>query len=192
MSEAFWGLTAIGLIATTFWFSHTPAPSIAGDVTVPTTTRFHGWRGDKDADGTLQVFDDKNNLAAAFHVRDNRVSEIPTSRDPGEQHYRTNFERDFYLGQTDLDLGAWTGYSKLDGPRHWQTGVRYSPVRFLYDAVSADLAVSQSAAGAGISLFPPADSLGDFWRHVGVGVWYVAPFDGGSPGLIFGLSFSTH
>jgi hypothetical protein len=192
VSETLWGALAIGFIGTTFWFARTPAPSIAGDIAVKTETHFHGWRGENDADGTLRIFDDKDRVVSAFHLRDNRVSEVPVERNPDEPAYTARFDRDYYLGQHDLDLGVWTGYSKLDNLQHWQTGVRYSPVRVLYDSISADAVISQDAAGTGISLFPPADSLGDFWRHTGIGVWYMAPFDGGSPGLVFGFSFSTH
>jgi hypothetical protein len=194
MSEPLWAAAGIGFLVLTFWYAHAPTPSIAGDVPVETHTHFHGWRGVSDADGTYRVFDERDHLAAAFHVRDNRVSEVPLPRstEPGARTYRSSYDRDFYLGQRDLDFGAWTGYARTGSAPHWQTGVRYAPYRFLYDAVSADLACSPDVAGAGISVFPPADFLGDFWSHIGLGVWYVAPFDGGSPGFVYGVSFSTH
>ncbi len=195
MNEPIWAIIAIGFLAITFWFAHAPKPSIVGDVAVETQTRFHGWRGETDADGTYRIFDEHDQLAVAFHVRDNRVSELPLHRsaEPGARTYRSTYDRDFYLGQRNRDFGAWTGYARFGGNSpHWQTGVRYAPYRFLYDACSTDLTCSPDAAGVGVSIFPPADFLGDFWSHLGVGVWYMAPFDGGNPGLVYGVSFSTH
>lgn len=190
MGEYTWAVIAIAFLALTFWFAHAPTPSIHGDIAVPTETHFHLWGTSDNADGSYQIRDN-GTLVRAFHVRDNRVSELPHGPDAEGHHYATVYDRDLYLGKSGLDLGAWTGYGRLGEARHWQTGARYSPARFFYGTLAPDLAVSQDAAGIGITAFPPADYLGPFWSHLGLGVWYVAPFDGSNPGPVYGLSFST-
>jgi hypothetical protein len=169
--------------------SGTPAPSIVGDVAVPTKTHFHLWGTSDNADGTYRVYDPVGKLVTAFHVRDNRVSELPRDK---ESTYRTAYDRDLYALKSGFDVGVWSGYGDL-GPDtdSWQTGLRYSPLRLLFGTVSADLALSRGAAGVGLSVYPPPDYVGPTWAHIGLGVWYVAPFDGSPAGPVYGLSFST-
>ncbi len=193
MSEPLYAVVAIAFLACTFWFTHAPAPSIAGDVPVDTSAQFHLWRGASDADGTYEVRDADGHPVSAFHVRYNRVSEVPLDRAADAPAYRGHYTRDYYLAEPALDLGAWTGYARFgDDTRHWQTGARYSPLRLLYGTISADIALSQDATGVGISVYPPPEYLGSPWNHFGLGAWYMAPFDGGSPSWVYGLSFSTH
>jgi len=193
MSEPLWAIAAVALLGVTFWFAHAPAPSIAGDVAVDTSTHFHLWRGANDADGTYQVRDGADQLVSAFHVRYNRVSEVPLDRPTDATPYHSHYDRDYYAAEPAFDIGVWTGYARFGGDnRHWQSGVRCSPLRLLYGTIGTDLALSQDAAGAGISLYPPPDYFGAPWEHFGLGAWYMAPFDGGSPSWVYGLSFSAH
>lgn len=185
-----WAVAALAFLGLTFWFARAPAPTTLGDLPVDTSTHFHLWRSSTDADGTYQVRDPDGHVVAAAHVRYNRVSQVPLG---GDKPFSIHYDRDYYLIEPVFDLGAWTGYARFGGDNHhWQTGVRYSPLRVLWGTVGADLALSQDAAGAGISLFPPADYLGGSWHHAGLGAWYMAPFDGGSPSWVYGVSFSTH
>jgi len=191
VGESTWAILAVALLGLVFWFSKTPPPTVNGDTAVPTKTVFHLWGTGDNADGTYRVLDPVGHPVVAFHVRDNRVSELPL--DPGAEHpYRTTYERDLYAAKSGLDLGAWTGIGDLGPNNHsWQTGIRYSPVRALFGTFSPDLALSRDAIGAGLSLYPPPDYVGHAWAHIGIGAWYMAPFDGSPPGTVYGLSFST-
>ena len=186
-------------VAITLWFSHAPAPTIHGDVKPDSSsTAYHGVRPDGAADGTLTISDDQGRVVAGVHVRHNRMSLEPLApvadADGTTHRYVSAFERDVYLSDGDLDLGTVAAYSTADTPR-FQTGVRWGVHRFLYGITALDAVVLRDAAGAGISLYPPAEYLGDTWpgwSHFGIGAWYVAPYRGGHPGFAYGLSFSTH
>jgi hypothetical protein len=189
------------IVAITLWFRHAPAPTILGDHKPDSSsTSYHGVRPDGAADGTLTVLDDQGRPVAGVHVRHNRVSldAVGTGSGPGytdtdgtAHRFTTTFQRDVYISDGDLDLGTLAAYSTADTPR-FQTGVRWGVRRFLYGLTALDAVVLRDAAGAGISLYPPAEYCGDQWAHIGLGVWYVAPYRGGHPGFAYGLSFSTH
>jgi hypothetical protein len=189
---------ALALVATavtiTLWFSHAPAPTIRGDVQPDhSSTVYHGIRPEGAADGTFRVLDDADRDVAVFHVRHDRVSIEPPGPDESDpkRGYRTRYERDVYLWDSSLDLGTWAGYSSAD-TRRFETGVRYGIRRVLYGVVALDAVAGTQAAGAGFSCYPPAEYAGDAWAHLGLGIWYVAPYRGGRPGTVFGFSFSTH
>jgi hypothetical protein len=188
-------------VAITLWFTHAPAPSVHGDAKPDTsTTAFHVVRPAGAADGTVTVTDDQGRTVVGMHVRHNRVSfdKDGTGSGPGytdadgtAHHFTTAFERDVYLSEWDLDLGTLAAYSTADAP-HFQTGVRWGVCRLLYGTTALDAVALRDVAGAGISLYPPAEYCGDIWAHIGLGAWYVAPYRGGHPGFAYGLSFSTH
>lgn len=187
---------AIGALAVTLWYAHAPTPTIVGDVPPDhSSTTYHGIRPANAADGVLVVLDDQGRTVAGVHIRHDRVSLEPLGAirdtDGTEHHYTTRYERDVYLWDTDLDLGTVAGYSLADTPR-FQTGIRWGAVRVLYGTIACDAVAFRDAAGAGISIYPPAEYLGDLWTHIGLGGWYAAPYRGGHPGLVFGISFSTH
>lgn len=194
--EPFFALLVVGVLVVTFWFAHPPAPSVAGDVKPDrSTTAYHGVRSEKAPDGTFSLFDDMDRLVAQLHLRHGQLSVVPlrpvTDTDGTKHPYHNAYERDVYGWDTDLDIGTWAGYSSADAA-HFQVGIRYAPVRLLADILALDVVASRDVAGAGISLYPPPEYLGDSWSHLGLGVWYVAPYRGGRPGLCYGLSFSTH
>jgi len=194
--EPFFALLIVGVLVVTFWFAHAPAPTIVGDVKPDkSTTAYHGVRPEKAADGTFSLYDDVDNLVAQWHVRHNRVSVVPVKPvvdSAGVTHaYHNTYERDVYAWDTDLDIGTWAGYCTADAP-HFQVGIRYAPVRLFAGILALDTVASRDVAGAGISLYPPPEYLGDFWTRLGLGCWYVGPYRGGRPGLCYGLSFSIH
>jgi hypothetical protein len=92
----------------------------------------------------------------------------------------------------DADLGAWAGarVGGTDGESGLDIGLRFSPVRFLYGSLAPDLLVSPKQAGLGVSLYPPAQTVGYKWQHFGLGLGYVADYDGGH-GWIPYLALST-
>jgi hypothetical protein len=188
---------AIGAILVTLWYAHAPTPTVHGDVKPDhTSTVYHGIRPPDAADGTFRVLDDADRDVAVFHVRHDRVSVEPAGADGADgpdpkRSYHTSYERDVYLWDSSLDIGTFAGYSTAD-TRRFESGVRYGFCRLLYGAVALDAVAGTQAAGAGISCYPPAEYAGNAWAHIGLGCWYVAPYRGGHPGALFGLSFSTH
>jgi hypothetical protein len=195
-------LTLIAIaVAITLWFRHAPAPTIIGDhAPDSSSTAFHGVRPSGAADGTLVVTDDQGRVVAGVHASHNRMSldQAGTGSGPGyldadgtAHHFTTTFERDVYLCDWSLDLGTLAAYSTADTP-HFETGVRWGVVRLLYGTTALDAVVLRDAAGAGVSIYPPAEYCGDDWAHIGLGAWYLAPYRGGHPGFAYGLSFSTH
>lgn len=92
------------------------------------------------------------------------------------------------------DLGAWVGFRV--GPRTGKrdigvdTGLRYSPVRYLYGVVSPDILASPRQVGVGVSIYPPAQSVAPIFQHTGLGISYLVDADGGSGWSPY-LSLST-
>lgn len=92
----------------------------------------------------------------------------------------------------DTDLGAWAG-ARLQPKEHesgFDIGLRYSPVRLCYGILAPDVLASPRQAGLGVSAYPPAQSVGHNWQHVGVGLGYVVDYSGGH-GWIPYFSLST-
>lgn len=189
------------IVAITLWFHHAPVPTTIGDHKPDSSsTAYHGVRPAGAADGTLAIRDDQGRIVAGVHAVHNRMSLDPdgtgtgpgyTDADGTAHHFTTAFQRDVYFIDWGLDLGTVAAYSTADTP-HFQTGVRWGIGRYLYGTTALDAVVLRDAAGAGISIYPPAEYCGDEWAHIGLGAWYVAPYRGGHPGFAYGLSFSTH
>lgn len=98
-----------------------------------------------------------------------------------------------YLVSSHFDAGGFAGIGDFAGEdvRATQLGVRYSPGRLGFQWLAPDLVASTEAYGAGVSIFPSSRAVGYPWFRLGVGAWYMAPWDGGRPGLVFGISTST-
>ncbi len=91
---------------------------------------------------------------------------------------------------TPTTVGAFGGISNIEGQRAAQLGARFSPCRLAFGVLSPDLVATNDAVGLGISLYPPSRAVGSTWAHFGLGAWYMAPWDGGRPGTVFGVSTS--
>ena len=107
----------------------------------------------------------------------------------------TRLEAEFtpssHFNSPHFDVGGFGGLGDFAGTaRPIQVGVRYSPTRLGFGWVAPDLVASTEAVGAGVSIFPTSRTVGYPWYHLGVGAWYMAPWDGGRPGLVLGVSSS--
>jgi hypothetical protein len=87
----------------------------------------------------------------------------------------------------DTDIGAWAGFrvaspegNKPEGETGFDIGLRYSPVRLGYGVISPDLLVSPRQAGIGVSVYAPAQSVSYPYNKIGIGLGYLADYDGGS------------
>jgi hypothetical protein len=106
----------------------------------------------------------------------------------------------------DDDFGAWAGFRvAYDGSdagsggssgetggsgSGFDIGLRYSPVRFAYGVIAPDLLVSTRQAGIGVSCYPPSQTVSYKWQKFGLGIAYMAGYDGGS-GWVPYASLST-
>jgi hypothetical protein len=96
-----------------------------------------------------------------------------------------------YLYDPKLDLGAFAGVGISGDSDRFQPGIRVSPVRLAWGTTALDAVATANGAGIGASIYPPPRYFGRWWNHIGVGGWYIVPFDGSDPGVTVGLSFST-
>jgi hypothetical protein len=189
-AETIGGIALFLFIAVTLWFN-TPASSVNGQDPVETTAAFHLLRKDQMADGRFVVRDSAGALLGEYGIVGSQLFQTPAQARDG--HLEVSLVRDYYLAEPNFDLGTWAGYIPVDDPDvdHFQVGLRYSPCRFLYGTLAPDLAVSQDALGIGCSFYPPAQFVGPYWRHLGLGVWYVAPFADHDLVCLYGISFTT-
>lgn len=183
------GSLVVGFLAVTFYFNR-PAGSIAGNTPVETKSEFHLVRHAAETDGRLVISDHDGVVRGEYGIVDNQLYQTPEQAESGALHAR--LIRDFYLVDPKLDLGTWGAYLPHNDPAvdTLQVGLRVSPFRLLYGSVAVDAVISQDTGGAGLSLYPPTKLFGPAWHHVGLGAWYVAPFDGSGPRWSYGLSFS--
>jgi hypothetical protein len=199
MSKEVVALVAVGVF---FWVVVKNPPTVngpAGTTEIPTETTLSGIRGANDADSviTLTSRDEKRTSLGRLFVRDDRVFEPDGSLEP-RNLVDAKRERYAYLLQFGIDAGGWgAGYlgslSDDGDTRRVQYGVRFSPARIFYGAVAPDIVAGEESAGIGISVYPITDRCGRFWKHAGLGAWYLFPYDRrDNPAWSFGLSFSTY
>lgn len=188
-----------GVVLMTFWFS-TPAPSLPdGSKAVPASTEFHAARTGQQADAEVVAKDHGSGaVLGRWWLRDGELYE-PAAPESGDQPIRSvdlSIVRHRYLGLAVFDLGTFASFTNADldpdDPDHFQIGIRASPYRVLYGTTALDGVLTRDGIGAGISFYPPASRVGQWWAHWGVGTWYVLPTDSrGESGWCFGLAFST-
>lgn len=168
-----------------------PPSTVDGKQPVTTNSAFHLWRSEGEADGTVSIRDASGAVVGGYVLRDNELFERPEQAEHGP--LRVSLVRDFYFGDPGVDVGAFESYYRggTADTSAFQAGIRVSPARFVYGTVAPDLVVTPDAFGAGVSVYPPEQLVGRHWNHLGIGAWYLAPFDrAGSPGWAVGAAFS--
>jgi hypothetical protein len=189
------GYVVIGFVLWTIWSTSTqPAPTVKDKVPVSyEPTRLH-WRWKDDTDGISSLGLDNRSTRE-------RVADY-VAGDGGVLHQSPEQERDgvlaakvtpdLYLGKWQLDVGPILAGSAVDNTSAIQAGIRYSPCRLAFGVIAPDIIATNDLIGAGVSLYPPERSVGPTWSHFGLGLWYGAPWDGGNPGPVVGLSASIN
>ena len=190
MKEILCGIALLIFVVSTLAFNP-PRTSVRDESPVPLKNAFAMFRGSGEADSVLAVHDASGSVVARYSLLDGDVFQKPEQAASGE-FSAVHTRRQFFI-DPGIDLGAWTGYRTEadDEDSRVQVGIRYSPVRLAFGTLAPDLVLSQETMGVGASLYLPR-SLGRTWHGIGLGAWYCAPYDGGDPGPVFGLSFSTH
>lgn len=182
----------IGVLVVSLIFNQ-PPPNIAGQESIPRTMpSFNLKREAGSGHGKIVIKDTETGATLAQYGLD-RNGRLHQSPEQASGRYRAEQTPFYFLADPALDLGTWGGFWSTNGEQHrsWQAGLRVSPVRLLYDTLSPEAVVSADAIGVGVTAYPP-ESFGDVWKHFGVGVWYLAPFDGvGGGGWAAGVAFSA-
>ena len=192
------GAMVIAAIVASLVFN-SPQSAIAGQELVPEKTPgFHLFRKDTSGHGTVTLTDRKTGVElASFGLdRHGRLHQSPEQAAGGP--VIATVKRAYYFVDPALDLGTWAGYWSRPAPgdasdtrsRAWQAGLRVSPARLCYDVLAPDAVVSAQGIGIGVSAYPPGE-WGTLWTNFGLGLWYLAPFDGTGSGWAAGLSFSS-
>lgn len=189
---------AVVVIGATFFFAASPLRTIAGNIPIPTSTKFVFIKPAGGADGTVHFKATKDIPSGTefdIDLRDNQLSERPEGRKARDTlgfTAETSRVRGFIeTYDFPYDFGTWAGYAPASRDETFQVGLRASPVRLLYGTLAPDLLLSQDHAGIGISLYPPPDLVGHMWSHWGLGYGHLWPTHSSDPSNVFYLSFST-
>lgn len=192
MDKGVTGFLLVGGILLLLALHGRPAPKI--DNAEPAKTgfpRLHLWRGESDADRSLDIKDTDGGPRGRVLERDG------VFYDPHGTTLETTVVNDLYLVKTHWDVGTFAGYRNasrgVEDLDPLTAGLRFSPVRLGYDVIAPDLVLSSQWAGAGFSFYLPGHLAGPHWKHLGVGFWYGYPFHGSSDspgGWTAGLSYS--
>jgi hypothetical protein len=172
------------VVITTFVLQGRP-PSLDGKKAVEQKTEMSMYRLGEEVDGELQVKDRETGRVGRYLVRDNQLY---IADEATEKQFESALTRNYYAFDWGFDIGAWSGpavHTRLDA------GVRYSPARLLYGTIAPDVLLSGHSYGLGMSLYPPPQYAGRYWRHLGVGVGRLTDFGDGAIYNTFYLSFST-
>jgi len=190
---------AVAVIGVTFFFAAAPARTIAGNIAIPTTTKFVAIKHAGAADGTVQLKATKDIPAGTvfdIDILDNQLSEKPEGRAARdalgfsikERRIRAVVETYHFPG----DIGTWAGYAGDAGKGDtFQVGFRFSPVRLLWGTTAPDALVSKDHVGVGLSFYPPPDLVGNMWSHWGIGYGHLWPTHSDNSSNVLYLSFST-
>lgn len=196
MERGIIGFILIAIVIAIVVTHNRPAPKIDGASPATTTfPRLHLFRGDSDADKSLDLKIDTERLPASGTVR--LLERDGLFYDPDGSPIHTTVTNDIYFLKTHYDFGTFAGYRPAsrgqEGLDPFTAGVRFSPLRLCYDTIAPDLAITNQWAGAGASFYLPENFVGPTWKHLGLGVWYGYPYRGRSDapgGWTAGLSFS--
>lgn len=182
-------LLLFAFVAFTLYQGRVANPLPDGSKPIATKTKLHVYPTTPRVDGEIIASDPAGAELGRWYLDAGRVY-VPVDTKP---RINLSLVRHQYLYDPGLDLGTFAGYAtshSADLPG-FQVGVRVSPARLAWGAVSPDVVITSSGFGAGLSAYPPGAYFGRWWDHIGVGAWYIEPFDGGSPSLVVGLAFST-
>ncbi len=206
-TERIGAILAVLVIGFTLFFSGPPTRTVGDNVIIPTKTNFDSVSKKDQADATLHLYaakDIKAGSALDIDILDGVLSE---SKDQAAARKEFGIEAEVTKNRALInpawrfpftDFGTFAGYAPDRDPDNSDIdnglviGLRFSPVRALYDTIAADFLISPSTAGIGISIYPPSDYFGSVFSHWGIGYGHVWATDNGSSSNIFYLSFSVY
>lgn len=100
-----------------------------------------------------------------------------------------------YWFDPGTDIGVYGGYlfgTKDDKEiRSFETGIKFSPCRMVFNYLSPDLLVSPQGIGLGLSFYPRPERFGNFWDHLGVGIGREMMYNNGDQHTIMYFNVST-
>jgi hypothetical protein len=197
------------IVATVYFNSSTPEKSLNGYELVKPDVTTELWRTDKDDkenDNTVTLTHRPSGDSIEFKLwhdyllfpkDESGKPIIPTRKnDDGTEEpiwkYEAERKRFFFDFTWDIGVygGLFTGSTEKDGGSELNVGLRGSPVR-IWNTIAPDLLLSDKTIGVGVSFYPAPERFGEGWNHLGIGYGYCTPFNDGSSGSLFYLSFST-
>lgn len=190
VSIALVGVAAYGV----YTHGRTPSPSLKGEVAIARDgTDPHLWNDGKDAEDRIRVRDRDGKFPPLYFDVDERGVLHQTPEQARDGAVVVDYRHQLYGARVWCDVGAWAGVvGTKSGDAPGQLGLRLSPARFLDGALAPDLVLSAHAIGAGASVYLPRE-LGapPPWNRIGIGLWYMAAFNGGGAGPALGLTITT-
>jgi hypothetical protein len=195
-------LLIIGFLIFTFYYNSRP-PAKMGDrkIITPTLEAPKLIRDEGVVDGKVKITHVKSGDTLLFDYYDGYFllppgqDKLPADED-GEPKWKLDYTKPTYWIDPRLEAGAYAGY--LDGNKtgtdinSFDVGLKLSPCRFFFDSTTADILVSNQAAGLGVSFYPSPLRFGQVWRNVGVGYGRVYTYDDDKQRNLYYLSFSAH
>jgi hypothetical protein len=177
-----------------FTRGRSPGPSIRGEVAIPrdgTDPRL--WQDGKGAEDRIRVRDRDGKFDPLFFDVDERGVLHQTPEQARDGAVVVDYRHQLYGARAWCDIGAFAGVvGTKSGDHPTQVGLRFSPARFLDGAVAADAVATEHAIGAGVSVYLPRElGAAPPWNHIGVGLWYMAAYNGGGAGAALGLTITT-
>jgi hypothetical protein len=162
--------------------SHGRAPDKGTQVALkPTDDTYLGMRSHDDRpEGTVEVVAPSGD-SWALSLYSGGVPYQERGQIAGKPDWSYKYTVHRYPVDLDHDFGAWGGFRVVptESESGFDVGLRYSPARFVYGTLSPDLLVSPRQAGVGVSVYPPAQSVGYQLQHFGLGLAYMADYRGG-------------
>jgi hypothetical protein len=124
-------------------------------------------------------------------------SQAESNKQDNERRWKYSWEIHRYPIDFETDLGAWAGFrvstetiDRSKSETGFDIGLRYSPTRLMYGVISPDLLISPRQAGIGVSVYLPAQTVSYPFNKLGIGIGYLADYNGGSGWTPY-ASFST-
>ncbi len=180
------------LFISLFFAVQKPSPSVDGYISIAQTAPdIVLWKGPDAAQSTVAIVEKSTGavLAELRRDRDGGLRQDPNAT----QRYTVEARETPIIGFAERgdQLGTFVGYFNQKEKRvdRFQIGIHYEPVTLFFGTIGApSLALTKDLAGLGITARLPPRYFPRL-SCIGAGIWEVAPFNGGHPGLLFGAEF---
>jgi hypothetical protein len=171
-----------------------PTISLRGEIPIPRAgTDPHLWNDGKNAEDRVSVRDRAHGTVLGLYDLDERGVLNQTPEQSKNGALIVDYRHQAYGARAWVDVGAWAGVAGTNsGDPPIQLGLRISPARFVDGILAPDVVVSEHAVGAGVSCYLPRGLRAEPpWNRLGVGVWYMAAYNGHGAGPALGITLTT-
>jgi hypothetical protein len=188
-------ITILGIIGFGLVFrDREPAISLKGEVPIPRAgIDPHLWNDGGHAEDRISIRDRAHGTVLGSYDLDERGVLNQTTEQAKNGPLVVDYRHQAYGARTWVDVGAWAGVVGTNsGDPPVQLGLRVSCARFVDGIIAPDVVVSEHAVGVGVSCYLPRSLRTEPpWNKLGVGLWYVAAYNGDGSGPALGLTLTT-